>query len=74
MDLHALKKARELLQAELPYVEKNIYFRGVPLMEFEKEDLVRIVAWSRRETEQMQQNADQNRRMQQMFSESRRIK
>lgn len=66
----SLETAQAVLKDNFP--EPTIScFRGIPLEEFEKEDLIRIVSWSQRHCERMQESADQNRRMQRMFAEMR---
>lgn len=62
-----LENAKEVLRKK-PLSENKMIFMGVPIEEFEKEDLIKILCWSRREYDQLQKNADQNRRMHEMFS------
>ena len=63
-----LKAAQETLQTAFPNAEENVCFMGVSAREFEKTDLIRMIAWSHRDCERMQESADRDRRMRAMFA------
>ena len=68
---HFLESAKKRLQAE-PLPEREMLFMGVPIDEFEKEDLIRIIHWDQMQYNQLQDNADKGRQMWKMFAEARR--
>ena len=68
----SLEDAQEFLQTEIPESSDMHFFMGVPLKEFSKEDLLKMIGHRQKEYDQLRESADQNRRMHQMFAELRK--
>jgi len=60
----------EYLRADFPE-PKGLCFIGVPVENLGQEDLIKLIYWFNRDVQRLQESADQNRRMHQMFAEAR---